>query len=323
MRRVKGIAAGAVLAATGLATAACMPGGMASGASGSTGGSTNLTTANQTTDPSTPATTTDSGSPGTPADGEAVAAAFAKTVSAGSAKIATSTEVGAGQQNLPITASGVIGFANKSADLNETLPAGQGAGETRFVNGMLYERLPGSLVSKLSNGKPWIALDLAKLSQQGDGSLQQLLTDSPSDPSTVLGFMRGADTQVTTVGPDTVDGVPTTHYNVVLDLDKAAAGQDTQVQQSTHSLEQELGTHTLPAQIWLDAQGRLRRISMNETLSTRAMATPTATAGTKPPGQISFQFTATLSDFGVPVTVTTPPAAQTVDLTSKLSGMNH
>jgi hypothetical protein len=322
MRRVKGIAAGAVLAATGLATAACMQGNSAAGAGGSASDTANLTTANQTTEPSVPVTSGSAtpGTPGTPADGQAVAAAFARTVSAGSAKIATSTEVGAGQQSLPITASGVIGFANRSADLNETLPAGQGAGETRFVNGLLYERLPGSLVSKLSNGKPWISLDLAKLSQQGDGSLQQLLTDSPSDPSTVLGFMRGADTQVTTVGPDTVDGVPTTHYDVVLDLDKAAAGQDAQVQQSTHSLEQELGTHTLPAQVWLDAQGRLRKISMNETLSTAAMSTPTATAGTKPPGQISFQFTATLSDFGVPVTVTAPPAAQTVDLTSKLSG---
>jgi hypothetical protein len=80
-------------------------------------------------------------------------------------------------------------------------------------------------------------------------------------------------------------------------------------------LEQQLGTHTLPAQVWLDSDGRLRKIAMNETLTG-------ATPSTTPAGNISFGFTATLSDFGVPADITAPPTDQTTDLTNLLNG-NH
>jgi hypothetical protein len=304
MRRVTGIAAGAVVTAAGLATAACMPSGSAAGA-----GNSSLTASSSTTAPSTapstaPGTTTAAPAGGSPADTAAVTGAFARTMAAGSAKIATTTELGAGQQNVPIDSTGTIGFANQSADLVETLPGGQGTGETRFVNGVLYERLPGALVSRLANGKPWISLNVAALSEQGGGSLQQLMTDSPSDPSTVLGFMRGVDGTVGRVGPDTVDGSPTTHYDVTLNLDKAAEGQSATTQQAIHVLEKELGSHTLPAQVWIDDAGRLRKISLQETIG----------------GHVTFGFTATLSDFGVPVKISPPPAGQVTDLTSKLSG---
>jgi hypothetical protein len=319
MRRVTGIAAGAVLAATGLATAACGPGGSAAASGSSTSTTGGLTTT--TTAPATTAPTTAAGVSGSAADVQKVAAAYTKTISAGSAKLATTTQVGAGQQNVPLTATGVISFANGSADLTETLPGGQGSGETRFLDGKLYTKLPSGLTSRLSNGKPWISLDVAKLSQQGDGSLQQLITDSPADPSTVLGYLRGAGTQVNTVGPDTVDGAATTHYSVTLDLDKAAQGQNAQTQQATQALERELGTHTLPADVWIDQTGRLRKISLRETLTGAGM--PSTGVGAKPTGPVSFQFTAVLSDFGVPVTVSAPQPDQTTDLTAKLDGGSH
>ncbi|HYS35314.1 MAG TPA: hypothetical protein VEO01_06700, partial [Pseudonocardiaceae bacterium] len=160
------IAAGA---AAGLAMAACQPGGVAAG---------NSTTNAPSSAPAS----------GTPSDGQAVAAALQKTTAAGSARIATATQVGVGQESLPITATGVIGFAGQTADLTETLPGNQGTGETRFVNGILYERLPGTLVSRLSGGKPWISLDVTKLSGQS-GNLQPLIADAPTDPATVLGFL--------------------------------------------------------------------------------------------------------------------------------------
>ncbi|HEY3752183.1 MAG TPA: hypothetical protein VGL80_23615 [Pseudonocardiaceae bacterium] len=307
MRRVTGIAAGAVVTAAGLATAACLPGGGSAAGTGNSPTASSSTTAPSTAPSTTPATTpapTPSAQPGTPADTAAVVGAFDKTMAAGSARIATTTEIGAGQQNVPIDSTGTIGFANQSADLTETLPGGQGSGETRFVNGVLYERLPSALVSRLSNGKPWISLNVAALSRQGDGSLQQLMTDSPSDPSTVLGFLRGVDGTVGKVGPDTVDGSQTTHYDVTLNLDKAAEGQSTTAQQAIHTLERELGSHTLPAQVWIDDAGRLRKISTQENIG----------------GRITFGFTAILSDFGVPVKISPPPAGQVTDLTSKLSG---
>ncbi len=280
--------------------AACQPGGVAAGNS-----------APASPPSSVPAT-------GTPSDGQAVAAALQKTTAAGSARIATATQVGVGQASLPITANGVIGFTGQTVDLTETLPSNQGTGETRFVNGILYERLPGALVSRLSGGKPWISLDVTTLSGQG-GNLQPLIADAPTDPTTILGFLRGAGDQVDTIGPDTVDGTPTTHYTVLIDLDKAAAGQNSRAQNAVHVLEQQLGAHTIPAQLWLDSEGRLRRIAMRETLRGAATSTPPTTT---PNGNISFDFTATLSDFGVPADITAPPADQTTDLTKLLNG-NH
>jgi hypothetical protein len=218
---------------------------------------------------------------------------------------------------MPITASGVIGFADRSADLTENLPAGQGTGETRFVDGVLYERMPGALVSRISGGKPWISLNVGAMSGQGNGSISQLMTDSPADPTTVLAYLRGAGDQVTTLGPDTVDGTPTTHYTVSIDLDKAVAGQGSQAQNAVHVLEQQLGSHTLPAQVWLDGQGRLRKLTIDAAMHGAAPATTTPSNGA-----VTFQFTATLSDFGVPVHVVIPPASQTTDVTNLLNG-NH
>lgn len=304
MRRVTGIAAGAVLAATGLLTAGCLQGGGTAGGSPTLGTSPNGFTSNS----STP----------TSADEQAVAAAYQKTVAAGSARIATTTAVGVGNMSAPIDANGTIGFAADVADLTETVPGSNGAtAETRFVNGILYEHVPGALIAKLSKGKPWISIDLATMSGQDNGSLKQLLIDSPSDPSTVLGYLRGADADVRNLGADTIDGSPTTHYSVTLNLDKAAQGQTEQTQDGIRTLERELGSNKLPAQVWIDQAGRLRRISLRETLTGEtASATPTA----QPSGALSFAFTATFSDFGVPVHVTAPPPDQTTDLTGPLGG---
>lgn len=308
MRRVSSrLAAGAVVTATGLLTAACLQGGAsAAGSAASSGSPATSDSMTSTTSGSTPTS-------GNPADQAAVAAAFAKTTSTGSAHINTITDVSLGQHGVPITASGSIKFADRSADLVETLPGGQGSsGETRFVDGTLYARLPGSLLARLSHGREWVSVDVAQLSAHGDGSFQQLLIDSPSDPTAVLGFLRGAGGTVRKVGPENVDGVPTTRYVVDLNLDRAAQGQDQTTQRSVRQLENQLGSHTLPAQVWIDEQGRVRRIMLHEKLK--------GTADSARQGNVTVDVTATLADFGTPVTITAPPANQVADLTQALAG---
>jgi hypothetical protein len=305
------LAAGAVVTATGLLTAACLQGGASATGAGTSGSATTSAPVVSSTGsaPASAPTTVN------PADKAAVAGAFAKTTSTRSAHITTDTTVSMGQQGVPITANGSIRFADRAADLVETVPGTQGNGETRFVGGTLYARLPGSLLARLSHGRKWISVDLTALSQHGDGSFQQLLTDSPSDPTAMLGFLRGAGGTVTKVGQDTIDGVPTTHYNVDLNLDRAARGQSSATQRSIHVLEQQLGSHTLPAQVWIDDQGQVRRIMLHETLK--------GTADSARNGNVTVDVTATLSDFGTPVTITAPPADQTADLTQALSGGQH
>jgi hypothetical protein len=59
---------------------------------------------------------------------------------------------------------------------------------------------------------------------------------------------------------------------------------------------------------------------MKETLSGPRSTSTTTPASAKPSGALTVDVTAMLSDFGVPVTVTAPPADQTADLTNKLTG---
>jgi hypothetical protein len=287
MRAALGAAAGAALMATGLAMSACAGGGSAGG----------------------PATSASS------SPDQVMVAAYSKTTEARTARTSMSTQVSMGGQSLPITASGVVDFAAHTAQLTETLPGNAGTSETRFVNGVVYLQLPGQLGAQLAGGKPWVSIDVNKITQQQYGSsLSELEGSMPSDPADVLGYLRVASDQVREIGPDTVDGTPTKHYDVTIDLDKAAAGRPAQVQQATQKLEQQLGTHTLPAQVWIDDQGRLRKITLEEKVTP-----PSTASGATATGPVSLSLTETLSDFGTPVNVTAPPADQTADITDKLT----
>ena len=87
------------------------------------------------------------------------------------------------------------------------------------------------------------------------------------DPAQVLSSLPKGST-VTTVGPDTQRGAATTHYRVQL-----------------------TGTPG-SADIWLDEQGRVRKLASSAS------------------GQLPISFTYEFYDFGTPVTVTIPPADQ-------------
>ena len=65
-------------------------------------------------------------------------------------------------------------------------------------------------------------------------------------------------------------------------------------------LEKELGAHTLPLDLWLDDQNRVRREQVN---------VPTNVNGSK--GQVGV--TIDFFDFGTPVHVDAPPKSQTTD----------
>ena len=290
MRRMTGVAVGTALATAGLLATAC--------------GSNGSGSASNQPAPASPA--------------QIVAAAYVKTTDAKTAKTAINSEISTGGQSVPVTASGVIDFSAPSADLTENLPQGAGSLEVRYLNGFIYEQLPPSLAQQLGAGKPWISIDASKIAQQQYGaSLSQLESSTPSDPGDQLGYLRGASDHVTTVGKQTIDGAATTHYTLTLDLDKATANQPAQAKQAVQKLEQQLGTHTLPAQVWIDDQGRVRKLTLTET-----MAHPPSTSNGQS-GPITINLTDTMSDFGTPVTDTAPSADQTTDITDQILSQSH
>ncbi len=231
-------------------------------------------------------------------------AAYTTTTGSGTAKIDLTgeidTTVNGKPATVPITAHGVMDFANKATDLDESISgAANDITETRYLNGMLYQRIP-TQVSAFADGKHWIAVDVNQMAtNQSDSGLGQLLAGAPSDPSDLMIYLTAVQGRVTTVGPDTVDGVRTTHYAATIDLDKVAA-LDPAAASTTKQLEQAIGSNSLPVQLWVDQQNRLRRISVDEQ-----------------GGALHATFAVTLSDYGTPVHVIAPPSNDTDDLTNK------
>ena len=84
-----------------------------------------------------------------------------------------------------------------------------------------YVKLPSSLTSALGASRPWVKLDLAKLS--GIPGLSSL-TDGPStsDPTQALEMLRSASGSFANLGQQQVDGFQTTHYRLDMSVDRLA-----------------------------------------------------------------------------------------------------
>jgi hypothetical protein len=180
-----------------------------------------------------------------------------------------------------------------------------------FDNTTVYTKLPPSLVPGLPADK-WVKIDLATAGRSVGVDINSLSQAQASDPSQTLDYLRGAADDVTNVGTEDVRGTATTHYRAVVDLNKAAklspAASD--AIKSTIKL---LGSATQPVDVWVDSEGRVRRMQYTVDLSkTKAASSVPGAAGT-------VTFTLEVFDFGAPVQATVPAADQIVDL-SALTG---
>lgn len=172
-----------------------------------------------------------------------------------------------------------------------------------FDNATVYEKFPAALAAALPPGKSWVKVDLNSASGISQGQ---------SDPCQGVDYLRGASDKVTRVGTEDVRGTPTTHYRTVADLKTAAAKSPTG-RAAIESTIKLLGSSTQPLDVWVDAQGRVRRLRYTIDLAKSKATTSTSDV----PGKVTF--TLELFDFGVPVQVAIPPADQVADI-SALSG---
>jgi len=240
-----------------------------------------------------------------------VAAAFQATRGAHTARVQIRIQVSAGSAgsslNASTTADGVLDFANGTQDLTIRQPTG-GTLETRTVGGATYTQLPAGVAGRAGT-KPWLKVVVP-------AGLKR--PSSLTDPTQVLGLLRGAARSVTTVGKETVRGERTTHYKVQIDLTKlqAEAGRTAASgQPNPYSLLRKLlGRDTLPMDVWVDSQQRIARLRTVLPLPSGAGAATAPTAAPAPSLSPTPAGTATsieeFYDFGVPVNVQAPPPDQ-------------
>jgi hypothetical protein len=184
--------------------------------------------------------------------------------------------------------------------------------------------------------KPWVKFELPKevadQSAFGPG-LGLWAGDGPVDPTEALRYLKAASSKVEVVGEEQVRGEPTTRYAVTLDPAKQAAQLPAELAASF----EEMGlTFPKPADVWIDRQGRLRKMRYAAAMKVPADAMPgegastqgaptqgTPTQGTPTQGaptqgaptqgasdRVTVDSTLELYDFGVEVRVTPPPASQ-------------
>jgi hypothetical protein len=236
----------------------------------------------------------------------AVLAAYSTTVGAQSAQGSASLSVG----DTSVTVNGTGDLRTDQAVLTVQLPAPFGQIEVVSTGQDYFVHLPPELKS-VAGGKPWVRVDRGTLQTLASSQLGVPGLGTTLDFSSVLAWLRGVSGQITTVGNERIYGTPTTHYRAQVDLSRVAATMGADANDAS-ALAQAVGP-SLPMDVWIDAQGRLRQLKVSLDLNTlhasQGVTLPTQARGTA-------VLTVDLWNFGVSVHPVPPPANQVSDASS-------
>jgi hypothetical protein len=113
-----------------------------------------------------------------------------------------------------------------------------------------------------SGGKDWVSMDLNDV-VPGFESFAKL-GSGQNDPSQAFEYLKGAS-EVQLVGTEDVDGESTRHLRGTLDLEKAVsqlpADAQEEVRTTMDQFQSQFGSTSMPFDVWVDDQGRIRRMT--------------------------------------------------------------
>ena len=111
--------------------------------------------------------------------------------------------------------------------------------------------------------------------------------------------MRARSARSPSTGTDRIRGIRTTRYAFQIDFDKLVHDNKALAQLKTVA-----GTSSIPAQAWIDAQGRIRRLDVQMSMGAQ-LGTP-----------MTMTMTEDLYDFGVRANIVPPPDSIVTDISS-------
>jgi len=222
--------------------------------------------------------------------------------------------------SVSITGSGYMDERNRSGEMTmdlsglpgaSSLPGG-GAGTVQAIYQLpvIYMNMP-FLASQLPGGKTWIKIDLSAAAAAADGvNLGGLSSLNQWDPTQFTDILRASSGGVVKLGSEPLDGVPCTHYHTILQLGAVLERFPESDRAAMKAALEKLSTSGgIPVDVWVDAQGRLRRIQ----LSLAAAPSGAPGAGTPPvSGTVTIDYTA----YGPVPPVVPPPAGEVFDASS-------
>ena len=258
------------------------------------------------------------------ADGQATTAASGagpiteaaeKTAATGSVALEMTVEFQGNPQVPEGTTIGITGSSTlgdpRIAELHADFEAlGVGAIEMLIDDQAVYMR--GGVIDQVlrsaNGGADWLFVDLAS----SDPAAQQFagLSSGQNDASLLLYFLFGASDDVEEVGTETIDGAGTTRYSLTADLEEALAAAPADVrdalQANIDQLEAQSVDTRLEAEVWIDEEELIRRVTYVYTMA----------------GGGQMLTTADFSDFGEPIELDIPDPGDVVDVTEVQSNGN-
>src|SRR3984893_17197425 len=129
-----------------------------------------------------------------------------------------------------------------------------------------------------------------------------------------LSGVRAISGAVVSLGSQSINGVPSTHYSATLQMSRILDRLPGDQQAAAKAALEKLGSAgNIPVEVWVDSQGRVRRMQMS--LSGLAGASgPAAAAAAGIGGSITIDF----KSYGAGPAVVAPPASEVFDMSKML-----
>lgn len=245
-----------------------------------------------------------------------VKAAAATTTGTHTARMTAKVSAAQGAMAKGISLDGVFDFDHRQARFSMD-PSSLGLPITTKIDAVfdyssgavMYLHLP-QVEAQL--GKAWLKLDLdqALKSAGVDADLGSILQKQSGDPTSGLQTLRGV-VKVDEIGHEDVRGTDTRHVRATIDVDKAAEEAPADLRPDLRKLASYYKKKTHDVDVWLDGEGRVRRMRIVSDPADLSLPTSTtAPAANTGPMTVTYE----LYDFGTKADITVPPTDQVADM---------
>jgi hypothetical protein len=171
-----------------------------------------------------------------------------------------------------------------------------------FIDKTIYMKIP--MLTQMSGGKPWMKISLADLGRKTGMDFDQLLQQAQQmDPIQTTKLMT-ASKDARELGKETIDGVETTHFTGTYNVSEALAKLAPEQRDAAQKAVKDSGMDKMLFNVWVDGQQLPRKMTLK----------------TAPGAKVPLNFSMVYRDFGQPVTISAPPAAEVTDFSEILKG---
>ncbi len=228
-------------------------------------------------------------------------AAAVSGTSTRSARIAMTVSIHAGGISVSYTETGEFDFANSHGMMTMSAPADM---TELFLPPKVYLKVSGPAGGTASHGKTWIEADTGTFDSESGVSGMFGIGGSPAD---LLGSLTAIAGSERIMGATSIRGVPVTEYQVNIDPAKMASQVPSRERASLSLFAATFGKGAIPVDVWVDNQNLVRQVRLS-------LHVPGLTGAPGAPANMAIVVTIDFYDFGVPVRVSAPPAAQVASI---------